>query len=336
MALILTPPPITAGGGGGVISGTVEIDNATGGPISVSLAGVSTAANQATEITSLNALLTDAQLRATPVPVSGTVIISDGAGPVTVDGTVAIAGTVPVSGTVAVTGGLTDTQIRATPLPVSGTVTITDGSGPVTVDGTVAISGTVPVSGTVSVTGVSTAANQTSELTKLDTLHTDILALPQVGTSVKTLGPIVASGMTNVLYTSGDVIGNVFTFPNAARANGGSGLITGAMLFDPGKHMDSFDIELHVFSATLSAGGDNAAYVLTDAESFTEVGWIKWTGSEWVGNANNSMNMQQGKSIGYTCAAGSTSLFGILIARGAVTATATATDAQVSLMVVRD
>lgn len=41
--------------------------------------------------------LTDAQLRATPVPVSGTVTITDGSGPVTVDGTVAISGTVPVS-----------------------------------------------------------------------------------------------------------------------------------------------------------------------------------------------------------------------------------------------
>ena len=45
--------------------------------------------------------LTDAQLRATPVPVSGTVT----------------------------TGGLTDTELRATPVPVSGTVTITDGAG---------------------------------------------------------------------------------------------------------------------------------------------------------------------------------------------------------------
>lgn len=34
--------------------------------------------------------LTDAQLRATPVPVSGTVTITDGSGPVTVDGTVAV------------------------------------------------------------------------------------------------------------------------------------------------------------------------------------------------------------------------------------------------------
>lgn len=72
------------------------------------------------------ALLTDAQLRATPVPVSGTVGVS---------------GTVPVSGTfwqatqpvsIASWGGLTDSELRATPVPVSGTV---------------GVSGTVPVSG---------------------------------------------------------------------------------------------------------------------------------------------------------------------------------------------
>lgn len=55
--------------------------------------------------------LTNTQLRASPVPISGTVT----------------------------TGGLTDTQLRATPVPISGTVTVTDGAGPLTVDGTVAL-----------------------------------------------------------------------------------------------------------------------------------------------------------------------------------------------------
>ncbi len=62
--------------------------------------------------------LTDTQLRATPVPVSGTVTITDGSGVVTVDGTVAVSNfpaTQPVSGTLAVSS-------------VAGTVTV-DGSG---------------------------------------------------------------------------------------------------------------------------------------------------------------------------------------------------------------
>ncbi len=73
--------------------------------------------------------LTDTQLRATPVPVSGTV--STGG----LTDTQLRATAVPVSltsttitGSVAVTGPLTDTQIRATPLPISGTVTANAGT----------------------------------------------------------------------------------------------------------------------------------------------------------------------------------------------------------------
>lgn len=56
--------------------------------------------------------LTDAQLRATAVPVSG---------PVT--DTQLRATPVPVSGTVTASGPLTDAQLRATAVPISGTVT---------------------------------------------------------------------------------------------------------------------------------------------------------------------------------------------------------------------
>ncbi len=77
--------------------------------------------------------LTDAQLRATPVPVDGPLTDAElRATPVPVSGTVATGGLtdaqlratpVPVdasgSTVIAVTGGLTDTQLRATPVPVT-------------------------------------------------------------------------------------------------------------------------------------------------------------------------------------------------------------------------
>lgn len=59
--------------------------------------------------------LTDAELRATPVPISGTV-------------TATPSGTQDVNVTnasVAVTGPLTDTELRATPVPISGSVSTT-------------------------------------------------------------------------------------------------------------------------------------------------------------------------------------------------------------------
>lgn len=152
--IVDTLPAITQGTNPWVVSGTitigtmpeVEIKNDVGNPVLVS------------------GPLTDAQLRATPVPISGTVTVTDGSGPLTVDGTVSITGTVgvtqstspwvvsgPLTDTqlratsVPVSGPLTDVQLRATPVPVSGTVTITDGSGPITVDGTVTVNqGTSP------------------------------------------------------------------------------------------------------------------------------------------------------------------------------------------------
>ncbi len=60
--------------------------------------------------------LTDTQLRATPLPISGTITA-------TPTGTqdVNLVSTIPVP----VTGPLTDTQLRAIPVPISGTVSTT-------------------------------------------------------------------------------------------------------------------------------------------------------------------------------------------------------------------
>lgn len=98
--------------------------------------GAATSANQSTEIASLASIdskltspitvtgpLTDAQLRATPVPVS----ISSGiTNPLPVTDAAAEASLASIdtklTAPLAVTGPLTDTQLRATPVPISGTV----------------------------------------------------------------------------------------------------------------------------------------------------------------------------------------------------------------------
>jgi len=98
--------------------------------------------------------LTDTQLRASAVPVSGTFW----------QATQPISGTVTAnagSGTMAVSGPITDAQIRATPLPVSGAFypATQPVSGTLTCDvgaGTQAVSGTVTAnagSGTFAVSG---------------------------------------------------------------------------------------------------------------------------------------------------------------------------------------
>lgn len=99
--------------------------------------------------------LTDTQLRATPVPVSGTVTA---------------------------TGPLTDTQLRATPVPVSGTVTANTGlSQPLTDAQLRAVP--VPVSGTVTVNQPVT----TKELNQLVPFQYDFIDLSYTGSDITTV-----------------------------------------------------------------------------------------------------------------------------------------------------
>lgn len=106
--------------------------------------------------TGLSQPLTDTQLRATPVPMSGTVSVSNF--PATQP--VSIASTVPVSGTFwqatqPVSGPLTDTQLRASAVPVSGTVTANAGTGTMAVSGP--LTDTQLRAAAVAVTGSGTA-----------------------------------------------------------------------------------------------------------------------------------------------------------------------------------
>lgn len=108
--------------------------------------------------------LTDAQLRATPVPISGTVSTTGltdaqlraSAVPVSLTSTT-------ITGSVAVTGPLTDTELRATPVPVSGTVS----TGGLTDTELRATAVPVSIASSPLPSGAATEANQVIELTRL-------------------------------------------------------------------------------------------------------------------------------------------------------------------------
>lgn len=140
--------------------------------------------------------LTDTQLRATAVPISGTVTAS---GPLT--DTQLRATAVPISGTVtanagtgtlAVSGPLTDTQLRATAVPISGTVTANAGTGTLAVSGpltdTQLRATAVPISGTV------TANAGTNLNTSALSTETTLAALNTKVTAVNTGAVVISSG----------------------------------------------------------------------------------------------------------------------------------------------
>ena len=120
--------------------------------------GAATAANQQTDA------LTDAELRATPVPISGTVS----------------------------TGGLTDAQLRSTPVPISGTVS-TGLSQPLT-DAQLRAT-PVPVSGTVTAnagTNLNTSALALETGGNLATIKTNTDKIPALGQALESASvPVV-------------------------------------------------------------------------------------------------------------------------------------------------
>lgn len=126
--------------------------------------------------------LTDAQLRAAPVPVSGTVAVTGvatAANQVTEIASLANLD-VALSTRLKPADTLTGVTTVGTVTTITNVVHVDDNAGSLTVDGPltdVQLRATpVPVSGTVAVTGVATAANQATEIASLASIDTKLTA----------------------------------------------------------------------------------------------------------------------------------------------------------------
>lgn len=192
--------------------------------------GASTSANQSTEIASLASIdakltnplpvsgpLTDAQLRATPVPISGTVTANLG----TIDG-------------VATEATLLEVEEDLDQFTFSATRLLTDGSGVIQpVSGSVTVSGTVTANlGTID--GAATAANQTTANTSLASIDSKLTSPVTVtGTVTANLGTIDGVA-TSALQTTGNTslasidskLTNPLPISGTVTANAGTGNFT--------------------------------------------------------------------------------------------------------------
>lgn len=206
-----------------VVSGSVALD-----------AGTLSALENITAVISgsvaVTGPLTDTQLRATPVPVSGTVTVAnpttnpetglakDGtdissptampAGGVGIRGWLSaiwtkLNGTITISGAVT-TGGLTDTQLRATAVPVSGTVTATTGG----LTDTQLRATAVPVSGTVTASGPLTDTQ----------LRATPPSVKQSTAATATLATVAASATSVTLQASNSSRRGLFIVNDSATA----------------------------------------------------------------------------------------------------------------------
>jgi hypothetical protein len=153
-----------------------------------------------TEITPL----TDTQLRATPVPVSGT-----------------------VTATPSVTGGGTEATAQRVTIAndSTGVLSVDDNGGSLTVDGTVGISGTVPVSGTFwqSTQPVSLASVPSHAVTNAGTFAVQVSSALPAGTNA--IGKLAANSGVDIgdvdvtsIAAGTNIIGGTYPTPSGATA----------------------------------------------------------------------------------------------------------------------
>jgi hypothetical protein len=139
---------------------------------------------------------------------------------------------------------------------------------------------------------------------------------------------------TSPAYSAKDAVGALMTFAGCARANGGTGRIVRVTVEDKGQQMAALD--LVIFSTAPAAPTDNSVFAPSDAELATDLceGVIPISAGAYSDFSTNSIATVP-CSLPYKCASGSTSLTGVLVARGTPTYTSTS-DLVVTIFVEQD
>jgi len=130
--------------------------------------------------------------------------------------------------------------------------------------------------------------------------------------------PFVSVAATPTLdtaaYASGDSLHTaVIEFTGAVVGPGFSGFVESMTIVD--RAVQSQPLELWLFSATVTPAAANAAHSISDADAATCIGVI--SSGPYYASALNSVSVAKGVNLPIKSAA--TSLFGILVTRGAPT-----------------
>jgi hypothetical protein len=92
-------------------------------------------------------------------------------------------------------------------------------------------------------------------------------------------------------YTSGDCIGGLMTFANAARISGGSGIIQSILVLDKTQAQRAA-MDLLFFDRSVTVAGDNAAVAMSDADMAYCLGVVPIGpyNTAWPGTPANSIS----------------------------------------------
>lgn len=143
-----------------------------------------------------------------------------------------------------------------------------------------------------------------------------------IGSSIQTLTTNITRPTDTAPYAANDALASStsaptvggITFANAARASGGSGRITDAII--SASAGSAIQGELWLFDQAVTAVNDNAAFTVSDSDVLNLVGIIPFNISDVT--AANAVSYVTGLNIGFTCV-GSANLRGLVKVMAAVT-----------------
>lgn len=143
---------------------------------------------------------------------------------------------------------------------------------------------------------------------------------------------VTSTGLTiaATAYTAGDQMGAIMEFASAARAAGGTGVITGAVLLDEGDVLGAVDLVL--FRETVTLAANNDPFAVSDADMRKSVGLVSMPAAVDLGA--NRLSALAGVAVAYDCTA--TSLFVALITRSANAVFTAVGDIKLLLYLARD
>jgi hypothetical protein len=128
-------------------------------------------------------------------------------------------------------------------------------------------------------------------------------------------------------YAAGDVInestsaGTGWVFADSVTTPGGTGVIKRVYINDSAYVATNLSAELFLFDTVVGVDNDNAAFTPTDAEMLTCVAVVPVStgrpGDITAGAGGNSLLESADVNIPFKCASGSTTLYGVLVARNA-------------------
>lgn len=132
-------------------------------------------------------------------------------------------------------------------------------------------------------------------------------------------------------YAAGDLVGSKLTLAGAVRAAGGGGIIQSVRISDKAKQNSPLDVIFFAADPALSVFTDNGVATVHDTDLALISGHVSLTASDYASFADNSVATKSGLGQAFRLDSG-TSLFAVIVARGAPTYTAGDIELEVSIL----